>query len=166
MLGVPQTDPSQPGYDPIATQQIKGPRDVRFLFEEEPRDDAWASQREADITSFVGPELQVDARIEVECRTATCRIRLVAPWATAGGATGDYPIVCLARRTAPMWGSSRDATPDAEDPYPAYFLVFDQATREQGGFLARRGASCADFKEEWRRMAEQAHVPQPSRSGR
>jgi hypothetical protein len=154
LLGSPQIDPRQPGYDPVAAYQLGGEGNVLRLFLSEPRDEAWASQREADIASFVLPELQTadpEAQLEVECRTATCRLRRRSPTSLADR-LADYPLVCLATRTAPMWGTAMDASPEAEDPGLDYFLVFGQETRGRDGFRGRHGATCTDFREEWRRQ--------------
>jgi hypothetical protein len=125
----------------------------------EPRDEAWAAAREADIASFLLPELlRADpaATLEVECRTATCRLRRRSPTALTD-LLGDYPLVCLARRTTPMWGTSRDTSPTAADPYLDYFLMFGRETRDRDGFIERRGTTCADFREEWQRQVGDVH---------
>lgn len=166
LLGSPQTDPRQPDYDPVAAYQLGGEGNVMRLFDSEPRDEAWASEREADISSFLRRDMQAadpEAILDVECRTATCRLRRRSPTAQTDS-LGNYPLVCLATRTTPLWGTARDTAPDAE-PYDDYFLVFDRATRDRDGFFKRRGATCADFREKWRRVLEESSASEPPSAG-
>ncbi|HWU91483.1 MAG TPA: hypothetical protein VN253_29650, partial [Kofleriaceae bacterium] len=149
LIEAPQIDPRQPDYDPIAAHDLSGEILLHDLFQREPRIDPWASQREADILNLVQPDLDPDARPEVECHAAICRIRL-----HSRDRLGDYPVVCMAKRTTLMWSAEVLEVP-GPDPYKDFFLVFDREVRDRDVFLARRGASCAEFREEWRR-SEQA----------
>lgn len=155
LLGSPQIDPRAPDYEPVAAYELMGGGNVRNLFLSEPRADPWASEREADLVSLVLPEWQAvdpDARVEAECRTATCRIRLFSQTSLAER-LGQYPLLCLAQKTAVMTGTAVPVSPDAEEPVPSWFIVFRRETLPRDGFLSWIGDMCPRDRDEWRQRA-------------
>jgi hypothetical protein len=153
LIGSPQIDPRKPGYDPVAAYELMGGGNVRGLFVSEPRADPWAGEREADLARLILPELQAvdpDVRVEAECRTATCRLRLYSQMPALTERLGEYPLSCLASKTALMSGTSAPVSPDAEEPVPSFFLVFRRETLDRVAFLSWIGDMCPRERAEWR----------------
>jgi hypothetical protein len=146
-------DPRPPSYDAVQLYERHG-RDVLDLFAAEPRDEAWAQEREGDIVSQALPELQDadhDVRVEVECHTATCRVRVYSWKSMLTEESSFYPLTCLSSYTVPEWGTvgnGSDAT-----PYSDFYMIFGPGTRDRDGFLSRRDGTCARYRDEWRQRA-------------
>ncbi|HWU86329.1 MAG TPA: hypothetical protein VN253_03615 [Kofleriaceae bacterium] len=161
MIGAPQVDPRQPGYDALAAFDLRGggPGDVLALFKDEPRDPAWAPERENDIVSQARSEFRdvdSDARMEVECRTAICRVRVHSRSPLLIRQLGDYPLACIANSTVPLWGPWG---PEVEDSFSDFYMVFGPETRDTDGFFAARdGTWCARYREDWRQMLERSQA--------
>jgi len=158
MIGAPQVDPHRPGYDALAAFDLLGAggADVLALFREEPRDPVWAPEREDDIVSQALSEFldaDRDAQMEVECRTATCRVRVHSRNPAVTQQLGDYPLACIANSTVPLWGGP--AGPEVEDQFSDFYLVFGPETRDRASFLASRDLTCARYREEWRQRVKQ-----------
>ncbi|HWU87454.1 MAG TPA: hypothetical protein VN253_09270 [Kofleriaceae bacterium] len=156
MIGAPQVDPRLPGYDALAAFDLRGGggADVLALFRDEPRDPTWASEREADIVDQALPEfldVDRDARMDVECHTATCRVRIHSRNPVLTRMLGDYPLACLANSTVPLggpWGAG------VEDPFSDIYMVFGPDVRERDGFLVAHDRTCARYREQWQQMLE------------
>ena len=143
-------DPRHPDYNAVWWYESRG-RDVLDLFAGEPRDEAWAQEREGDIVSQALPELQDadrDVRVEVECRTATCRVRVYSWKPMLTEESSFYPLTCLSSTTVPEWGTV-EGSPDAI-PYSDFYMIFGPDTRGRAGFLSRRDGTCARYRDEWR----------------
>ncbi|HWU88313.1 MAG TPA: hypothetical protein VN253_13600 [Kofleriaceae bacterium] len=154
MIGSPQVDPRQPGYDAKAAFDLRGggPGDVLALFHDEPRDPFWAPERETDIASQALSEFldaDRDARMEIECHTAICRVRVHSRNPLLTRRIGFYPLACIANSAVPLWGPSG---PEVEDQFTDFYLVFGPDIREHDGFVASRDLTCARYREQWRQM--------------
>jgi hypothetical protein len=153
MIGAPQVDPHRPGYDALAAFDLRGGggADVLALFRAEPRDPAWAPEREADIVDQALSEFldaDRDARMEVECRTATCRVRVYSSNPVITRQLGDYPLACIANSTVPFGGGGPE-----DEQFLDLFMVFGPEVRDRDGFLASRDLTCARYREAWRLRA-------------
>jgi hypothetical protein len=152
-----ERDPRGRGYDAARLFNLHI-GDARGIFDAEPRVEAWARQREADIVAAALSELQradPDVRMEVECRTGTCRVRVHSRNTYLTDQMDFYPLVCLASFAQPEWGNSTSDDPSVEDPYSDFYLIFGAATRGADGFAAQRDSTCGQYRDAWRRKAEQ-----------
>lgn len=77
-----EQNPLSPEYDPVLVSAVYE-RHVRELYEDEPRTEPFASEREAFLQSIVGADLEkyfpAAGVAGVECRTSSCVIRLEVP---------------------------------------------------------------------------------------
>ncbi|HEY0480342.1 MAG TPA: hypothetical protein VGD37_22640 [Kofleriaceae bacterium] len=144
-------DPRKPGYD---AARLFGARldDARSIFEAEPRDDRWAGPREegierASLDAF--KSVDPHARMEVECRTGTCRVRVFSKLPYLNNQMAPYPLMCLATYAQPEWGD-----PKIEEPYSDFYLMFGETTRGDEGFSAQRDGTCMKYRDEWLRQGE------------
>lgn len=146
-----QRDPRKPGYDAAKLFKIMG-NDVIGLFTLEPRDEVWAQEREGDLRSLALADFRDadrDAEIEVECHTATCRVRIHSRKSYLTDTMDAYPLGCRANTSVPIWGPEGS---EVEDPYSDVYLIFGQETRSRDGMLART-KTCAKYRDEWRKEA-------------
>ena len=146
-----ERDPRKPGYDAARVVELNE-RSPTDLFAAEPRVEPWATEREGDIISLALPEFRDvdhDARIEVDCHTGICRVRVHS---SRPGVLTDrldnYPLTCLA-----SWASQDPGPrgPGVEDPFSDFYMIFGSETRDREDFLARRDDTCARYRDEWRR---------------
>ena len=151
-----ERDPRGRGYDAARLYNLRI-GDARGIFEAEPRVEAWATQREADIVASALSALQhadPDVRMEVECRTGTCRVRVHSRRPSLTDRMDFYPLVCLASFAEPEWGNSTSDDPSVEDPYSDFYLLFGAATRGADGFAAQRDSTCGRYRDAWLREVE------------
>jgi hypothetical protein len=145
-----ERDPRAPGYD---AARVYGLRldGADLLFQSEPRDQAWAGPRETGIAKFALPELQKidpDVRMETECHTAVCRVRIHSKNKYLSMSFGNFPLTCQTRYVEPDWGDE-----NAADVFSDFYLVFDGETRSEVGFLARQSELCPKYRDDWFREA-------------
>lgn len=151
-----ERDPRGRGYDAARLFNLHI-GDAKGIFDAEPRVEAWARQREADIVASALSELQhadPDVRMEVECRTGTCRVRVHSRKPFLTDQMDFYPLMCLASFAQPEWGNSTSEDPSVEDPYSDFYLIFGAATRDADGFAAQRDSTCGQYRDAWLRKAE------------
>lgn len=149
-----QRTPRRASFDAVRLYETQG-GDVLALFAAEPRDEAWAQEREGDIVSQALPEFQDvdhDVRVEVECHTATCRVRVHSRKPILTEESSFYPLTCLSSYTVPEWGTPTASDSD-ETPYSDFYMIFGPDTRGRAGFLARRDGTCARYRDGWRQRA-------------
>jgi hypothetical protein len=154
--GPVERDPRHPRYDAarLFSLRLDGAKEI---FTAEPRDEAWARRRESGIVDATLGELKradPDVRMEVECHTGTCRVRVHSKNPFLIDRMGAYPLQCLASYAQPEWGNSPSVDPTVEDPYSDFYMVFGADVREEAGFTARIGGTCARYRDEWVRDAE------------
>lgn len=145
-------DPRKPGYNARLLFELTE-FDAVTVFEAEPRDETWAPKREHDLVELALPEIQVadaGAHVEIECHTATCRVRVRARNPLVTRESGPYPLTCLSSYTAPIWGD--DPSPGGESETD-YYLVFGEDVRDRAGMLDRVDGTCARYRDAWRRRA-------------
>lgn len=150
-----ERDPRKPGY---SAARIYGIRmdGAREIFEAEPRDPVWAKQRETDVADAALNELkQVDpeVKMEVECRTGTCRVRVHSRIPYLTDQMAFYPLVCLAAFAQPEWGNSTTVDPSAEDPFSDFYLIFGDSNQDSKGFTAWKAGTCPQYRDDWLRKA-------------
>jgi hypothetical protein len=150
-----ERDPRKPGYDAARLFALRYDG-ARQIYEAEPRDPTWASQRESDIATASRDALKQadpDVRVEIECHMSSCRVRIHSRNPYLTDQMAFYPIGCLASFAQPEWGDSVSENPHAEDPFSDVYLMFGQSTRAQEGFVAQRDGTCLKYREEWLRGA-------------
>jgi hypothetical protein len=158
-----ERDPRSPDYD-AAKLYGAGERNVLDFFAAEPRDPTWAPERERDLMDIVPPrmkEVDQDAKIEVECHTATCRVRVHSRDKALTQRLDSYPLTCLANTAVPMWGDPEDAGSGSgsnADLYSDFYLIFGRSTRDRAGMMERNRPDglCAKYREAFfRHLAKQ-----------
>lgn len=150
-----QRDPRGPGYDPARLFRLRG-GDAENLYNVEPRDEAFASRREAELKDVGLTAMRIadpKVRLEVECRTAICKVRVYSKKQLLSGAMPFYPLVCLAASSQPYFGPSIADDPTLQDPYSDFYLIFDEETRSTEGMQARISGTCERYREDWLRQA-------------
>ena len=150
-----EKDPRRPGYD---AARVFGLRmdSAKLLFEAEPRDEAWARQRESDIEASALTEfknLDPNVQMEIECRAGTCRVRVHSRNSYLTDVMAHFPLTCLVQFAQPDFGDSTSENPDAKDPFSDFYLMFGAATRSSDGFAAQRASTCPRYRDGWLRGA-------------
>lgn len=165
----PETDPTSPRYDAnkLVIAGVGRPSD---LFDVEPRDKAWASEREAMIKTIALTrlhEMDPGAQLDIECRTAICLVHLGSNNKAIIQWMGWYPIGCMASSYGVVnQARGGDAEAPGSLPFtsPDFYLVFGPARRSPGGLLERDGcntvhdawmAGVADGKAPWDTAAQE-----------
>jgi hypothetical protein len=87
----PQLVPGQAGYDPTRFVGVVKPSDV---FDQEPRDDKWATAVETRLSAMVQQEVAgivPDAgRVKIECRTSMCKFTWEGPQGESVSSPASY----------------------------------------------------------------------------
>jgi hypothetical protein len=151
-------DPRSPDYDANKLLHASaGP--PTGLFAAEPRDQAWAAEREDVVQTLVLRrlrEVDPDAKMDIECHTAICVVHVDSHNKALTDWLGMYPLGCLATSysvvgAAPDTGGSATTRSD-------FYLVFDQAGRSRDGLLAARDG-CDRHRDEWLAAVRNGKAP-------
>jgi hypothetical protein len=157
-------DPLDPDYDAAKLFNFVSGSPVEF-FAKEPRDEAWAPQREKDIEDMTMPafhDADPDAKIEVECHTGSCRVSVHSRNKYLTSELGNFPLTCLANTTVPIWGPGIDENgpgSDVVDPRSDFYMFFGAETRGREGMLKSthvdrstgEPGACIRYVGEWRK---------------
>lgn len=104
LAGVVEGDPIPfpSGFDPFLKGEDTAARAHRAL-EREPRDDAWASESEAEWARYLAANagLAGYGAPDVQCRTTRCEVRLLAVGAPVMGAAGWFGLLFPSREGLP-----------------------------------------------------------------
>lgn len=157
-----QRDPRSPDYDADKLLQASaGPPIEQFAAE--PRDEAWATEREDVVKTLTLRRLREvdrDAKMQIECRTAMCRINVDLHDKAVSEWLGVYPLGCLAKSYAvvgPDPHASASGSGSAA-PLSDYYLIFDQRGRSRAGFL-EHSDGCARRHDEWLAAVRRGKAP-------
>jgi hypothetical protein len=127
-----ELDPSSPNYDPrrLYREEDVSPLDVVLA---EPRNPAWAEPLEQELRNQLAADLAAvlpEAEIsEIECRSSSCRIGIIAPEGGMDALTGPFPVAALAEIAALSFGEPADGW-----VYFEWGLLFGPDQRDLGGW--------------------------------
>ncbi|MCW5806993.1 MAG: hypothetical protein KIT31_31830 [Deltaproteobacteria bacterium] len=128
-------------------------RSMQEQYAEEARDEAWAREREDAILAYTQRDildLDRDARVELDCRTSACRIRIWSEDPHLVDILGDYPFPCMAR-----WGTADLGQVSEGRRYADVYILFDDELRDGTGFVTSRDNTCPRYRDEWLRYTRQ-----------
>lgn len=146
--GAVSDDPRAPEYDAsrIVFDRFHGYADA--LWAAEPTDAIWAPHRADQLRKYTEADIAAvdpDARVEIECHTASCRVRIYSETAFLTDTMGPYPFSCMAKLA--MAGTLGADGPDGH--YSETYLVFHRRGVSDEGFLSYQQTYCPKEREKW-----------------
>ena len=142
----------QPGYTAArAYELLRG--NIQEIYAAEERSEPWATERGTAIVDYTKQDIQnVDPRskVEIDCRTSSCRIRIYSEDLRLVDAMGDYPFACMARYgTADLMQGAPGAR------YADFYLLFGDQNQEPAAFLENRDITCPQYRDKWLSFVKQ-----------
>lgn len=121
--------------------------DMQEVYATEARTEPWATVREREVISYAERdihEVDPDAKIEIDCRTSSCRIRIYSEKPHLNNAMGDYPFACMAR-----YGTAELEKGNPGHKYADFYILFGEQNLGEDAFLANRDLTCPKYREQW-----------------
>jgi hypothetical protein len=146
-----EADPHATNYDASKLFAVTGGSPAEF-FKREPRNDAWATDRERivnDLTLSALQEIDPNVKVATECHTGVCKVSIHSKKFFNVAMFGPYPFNCIAEHMSPVHGpdvSPDGIEPDATDPYSDVYLLFGQKTHDIGSTEVRERC---EWAHEW-----------------
>jgi hypothetical protein len=139
------TDPASPSYNAFNAFFTKYHKRSDKVWASEPVSESWAKQRQADLLAFSeDPVRRIDpkARMEIECHTATCRVRIYSKSEHFTDAMYDYPFPCTA--TSATVGDGDDDVDAQGTPITDYFLIYAPLVMTREAFQTNIKRYCTE----------------------
>lgn len=128
-----------------------GGRHPRELYADERRTEPWATRRANELLAYPSDDIRrvdPDAKVEVDCRTSSCRIRVYSKSPFLISELGDYPFACMGRYTTADLDQRDPSRPDSA--FADIYILFDGQNLDEGAFTANRDRTCPKYREQWR----------------
>ncbi|HLL21819.1 MAG TPA: hypothetical protein VK427_06800 [Kofleriaceae bacterium] len=127
------------------------------VFANELRNADWASEREHQIASYTRRDiLAVDpnAKMDVECKSSSCRIRIGSESRYLTDVMGDYPFACMAR-----YGTAELTQGEPGSRYAVFYILFGSENQDNQKFLANRERTCPKYRDKWLAFVSEPFSP-------
>lgn len=137
------TDVNAPDYNAArAYEANRG--NMQEIYAQEPRVEPWASDRERDVLEYTRDDVLAvdrDAKLEMDCRTSSCRIRIYSKDPHLVDVLGDYPFACMARYSTADLGQG-----EAGARYADVYILFGNQNHLTPEFMANRDLTCPKYR--------------------
>jgi hypothetical protein len=146
-LGRPQDEKP---VTPAARVHAEGGRSAQEIYADEPRQDAWASQRGAELLAYAKADVLAvdpDAKLDVDCRTSSCKIRLQSNNKLLNARSGNYPFACMGSYTTADLEQRDPAHPDVL--FADIYILFGDENLDHDAFSMNRDQTCEKYREKW-----------------
>lgn len=120
---------------------------IQEVYAAEERSEPWATEREKAILDYTERDVTAvdpSARIEIDCRTSSCRIRVYSEVKHLVGAMGDYPYSCMAR-----YGTADLEQGEPGSRYADFYILFGDQNQDSHAFAHNRDRTCPKYREDW-----------------
>jgi hypothetical protein len=125
---------------------------MQEVYAAEARTEPWATRREAAILDYTRTDiLEADpaAKIDMDCRTSSCRIRIWSDDIRLVDYMGDFPFSCMAR-----YGTADLTQTDGTRKYADFYILFGDATQDDDDYVANRDLTCPKYREIWKQFLQ------------